>query len=575
VVLNGDDNRSQYNLSMTVSHMPPATPTPLQAAIRPGSGWFGGFQTLQGALVVVAALLLLPLVALVVAGLGAVGSGTLEHLLSTVLAETVLVSTLLACGTLVGTLVIGVSCAWCVERYEFAGRAIWAWLLVLPLAMPTYVVAYAYTDLLQFSGPVQRFMRESLGFAGRLPDVRSLPGAIILFSFVLYPYVYVMARTAFAELSASAIESAQLLGQSKAQVFRRVVLPMAWPSVAAGAMLVLMETLSDVGATYYFGLQTFSAGIYKTWTALGDKGTAVLLAMILLLVIAAVFLLERRMRGRARRVAGRAPRPWARQQLRPLASAGVSVLAALPFVIGFALPVAALLWMLLREPVWVTNMHRFWQWAANTFVAGALGASLTVALALAFSYALRFAAGRMRMLQSVLANSLQFGYAIPGAVIALAILWPVAAADRWVSGLLNLDASLLTGSILVLLLAYTLRFFAVAFGGLQAAMERVTPHLDDAARTLGASKFAVFRRVHVPLLTPAVLAAWLLVMIDVVKELPATLMLRPFNFDTLAVIAQQLAQDERLAEAALPSLAIVAVGVIPVALMSTLIKRIT
>ncbi|MGL4576931.1 MAG: ABC transporter permease, partial [Burkholderiaceae bacterium] len=453
-------------------------------------------------------------------------------------------------------------------RYDFAGRALWGWLLVLPLAMPTYVVAYAYTDLLQFSGPVQRAMRESFGFTGRLPDVRSLPGAILLFSFVLYPYVYVMARTAFAEISASAVESARLLGQTRWQIFRRAVLPIAWPSVAAGAMLVLMETLADVGATHYFGLQTFSAGIYKTWTALGDKGAAVLLAVVLLLVVVGVFALERRLRGRARRVGSRTHRPWGREALSTRAAVGVTALLATPVLIGFALPVGALLWMLAREPEWVTNMARFWQWTANTFMAGALGATLTVALALAFAYALRFASGATRIAQQGMSTALQFGYAVPGAVIALAILWPVAAADRWVSALLNLDATFLTGSITVLVLAYMLRFFAVAFSGLQAGMERITPHLDDAARTLGATTSQVFARVHWPLLSRALLAAWLLVMIDVMKELPATLMLRPFNFDTLAVIAQQLAQDERLAEAALPSLAIVAVGMIPVILIA-------
>jgi iron(III) transport system permease protein len=528
---------------------------------------------LQVGLFVVGALLVLPLLALAGAGLSAVGSGTLAHLFRTVLAETVWTSALLASGTLAGTLVIGVACAWCVERYEFAGRAVWAWLLVLPLAMPTYVVAYAYTDLLQFSGPVQRALRESFGVTGRLPEVRSLPGAIVLFSFVLYPYVYVMARTAFAEISASAVESARLLGQTQWQTFKRTVLPMAWPSVAAGALLVLMETLADVGATHYFGLLTFSAGIYKTWIALGDKSAAVLLAVVLLLVVALIFWAERRVRGQARRASLRGQRPWAREALSSRATLKVSLLLSVPLLVGFVIPVAALLWLLAREPEWVVNLQRFWQWTANTFIAGMLGATLTVALALAFVYALRFAAGLAGTAQRGMATVLQFGYAVPGAVIALAILWPVATADRWVTGALGLSATFLTGSLTVLVLAYMLRFFAVAFGGLQAGMERVTPHLDDAARTLGASKAQVFWRVHWPLLLRSLLAAWLLVMIDVMKELPATLMLRPFNFDTLAVIAQQLAQDERLAEAALPSLAIVVVGIIPVVLMSRLAQR--
>jgi iron(III) transport system permease protein len=568
-----DDNRSQYNFGVNQpiasTTVAPSIGATAAAPVAPAQeiAW------LQVGLFLVGALLVLPLLALAMAGLSALGSGTLAHLFRTVLAETVWTSALLAGGTLAGTLVVGVACAWCVERYEFTGRAVWAWLLVLPLAMPTYVVAYAYTDLLQFSGPVQRALRESFGFAGRLPEVRSLPGAIVLFSFVLYPYVYVMARTAFAEISASAVESARLLGQTQWQTFQRTVLPMAWPSVAAGALLVLMETLADVGATHYFGLLTFSAGIYKTWIALGDKSAAVLLAVVLLLVVALIFWVERRVRGRAQRASTRGQRPWAREALSRRAALRVSVLLSVPLLVGFVIPVTALLWLLAREPEWVVNLQRFWRWTINTFTAGILGATLTVGLALAFVYALRFSAGLVGTAQRGMATVLQFGYAVPGAVIALAILWPVAAADRWVTGALGLPATLLTGSLTVLILAYMLRFFAVAFGGLQAGMERVTPHLDDAARTLGASKTQVFWRVHWPLLSRSLLAAWLLVMIDVMKELPATLMLRPFNFDTLAVIAQQLAQDERLAEAALPSLAIVVVGIIPVLLMSRLAQR--
>jgi iron(III) transport system permease protein len=522
------------------------------------------------ALLMCGAVLLLPLVALVVTGLGAVGSSTLGHVARTILAETAWTSAVLAIGTVLGTLLMGVACAWCVERYEFAGRTVWSWLLVLPLAMPTYVVAYAYTDLLQYSGPIQRALREYVGFSGRLPDVRSLPGAVLLFSCVLYPYVYVMARTAFAEVSASMVESARLLGQTRWQIFTRAVLPSAWPAIAAGAMLVLMETLADVGATHYFGLLTFSAGIYKTWIALGDKQAAVLLAVVLLAVVAVLYWAERRLRGQARRAStsSRGQRPWARETLPPHRQVVLHMVLALPLLAGFMVPVISLLWLFVREPVWVTNLERFWQWTGNTFFIGLAGASLTVLLALGFVYALRFAQGTAAWLNKAMAHALQFGYAVPGAVIALAILWPVAAADRWLATAVHASGPLLTGSLAILVLAYMLRFFSVAFGGLQAGMQRITPHLDEAARTLGATRGGVFARVHWPLLARALLAAWLLVMIDVMKELPATLMLRPFNFDTLAVIAQQLAQDERLAEAALPSLAIVVVGLVPVILIS-------
>ncbi len=526
-----------------------------------------------GVVLLVGALLLVPLLALVATAFATFDAGALLHLARTVLAETVVVSGILAAGTLAGTLLLGVSCAWCIERYDFPARQALSWMLVLPLAMPSYVIAYAYTDLLQYSGPIQHWMRTTLGFGGRLPDVRSLTGAVILFSFVFYPYVYLMTRTALAELSVSAVESARLLGQSRWGVFWRVVRPLIMPSIVAGAMLVLMETLADVGATYYFGLTTFSAGIYKTWFAMGSRSAALMLAVVLLAAVAAVYLIERRARGRAMQVTSRTHRPWAPERLGR--GSGLAVAAALfmPVLAGFAIPVAALLWLLAREPEMTPSLDRFWLWAGNSFVAGLLGATVTLLLAIAFAYAARFSETLQARLVGATATALKFGYAVPGAVVALAILWPMAVFDRAVTDALDMATPLLTHTIVGLVYAYMLRFFAVAYGGVEASMQRITPSLDFAARTLGASRFQVFWRVHLPLLRRAAMVAWMLVLIDVMKELPATLMLRPFNFDTLAVIAQQLSQDERLAEAALPSLAIVAIGILPVIVISRLLQR--
>ena len=526
-----------------------------------------------GAVLVIGALLLVPLLALVATAIDTFDVAALAHLAHTVLAETVAVTTVLAAGTLAGTVLLGVGCAWCIERYDFPWRGALAWMLVLPLAMPTYVIAYAYTDLLQYSGPLQRWMRLSLGYTGRLPDIRSLGGAVVLFSFVLYPYVYLLARTALAELSSSAIESARLLGQSRWGVFARVVRPLIMPSIVAGAMLVLMETLADVGATYYFGLTTFSAGIYKTWFAMGSRSAALMLAVVLLAAVAAIYLVERRARGRAMQVTSRTHRPWAPERLPAGRGSLVAAGLFIPVLVGFVIPVVALLWLLAREPELTPTLDRFWMWARNSFVAGVLGATLTLMLAIAFAYAVRFSESTQARLVGATAICLKFGYAVPGAVIALAILWPMAVVDRAVTDALDLAAPLLTNTIVGLVYAYMLRFFAVAYGGVEASMQRITPNLDAAARTLGASRLRVFWRVHAPLLRRAALVAWMLVLIDVMKELPATLMLRPFNFDTLAVIAQQLSQDERLAEAALPSLAIVAVGIIPVILISRLLQR--
>ena len=524
-------------------------------------------------MLVVGALLLVPLLALVATAVATFDGDTLAHLARTVLAETVVVSGILATGTLAGTLLLGVGCAWCIERYDFAGRQALSWMLVLPLAMPTYVIAYAYTDLLQYSGPIQLWMRFSLGYEGRLPEVRSLTGAVILFSFVLYPYVYLMSRTGLAELSSSAIESARLLGHSRWGVFRRVVRPLIMPSIVAGAMLVLMETLADVGATYYFGLTTFSAGIYKTWFAMGSRSAALMLAVVLLATVVAIFLVERRARGRAMQVTSRTHRPWAPERLGRRAGAAVAAVLLLPVLAGFMIPVIGLLWLLAREPEMTPTLGRFWMWAGNSFVAGVLGATVTLLLAIAFAYAVRFSESLQAKLLGATATGLRFGYAVPGAVVALAILWPMAVFDRAITDALDLQAPLLTHTIIGLVYAYMLRFFAVAYGGVEASMQRITPSLDFAARTLGASRLQVFWRVHLPLLRRAAMVAWMLVLIDVMKELPATLMLRPFNFDTLAVIAQQLSQDERLAEAALPSLAIVAIGIVPVVVISRLLQR--
>jgi iron(III) transport system permease protein len=445
-----------------------------------------------------------------------------------------------------------------------------AWLLVLPLAMPTYVIAYAYTDLLQYSGPLQRWLRSSWGFEGRLPDVRSLPAAIVLFAFVLYPYVYLITRTALRDVSRSTIDSARLLGLSRPRVFRRVVLPIVAPAIVAGSMLVMMETLADVGATHYFGLQTFSAGIYRAWYALGDRGAALMLAVVLLAAVAVIFVVEHRARHRVERTTSRTHRPWPPDPVVGLRGWLMAAVLLLPVAIGFVIPTASLLWLLAAEPELTTRLSRFWHWTGNSLMAGVAGATVVLALSIGFVYARRFG-GRYRARWLDLATmGLRFGYAVPGAVIALAILWPVANVERVVSDAIGWPSRLLTDSLFALVYAYALRFFAVAHGGLEAAMMRVTPSLDHAARSLGASRLGAFRRVHLPLIARAALVAWMLVLIDVMKELPATLMLRPFNFDTLAVIAQQLAQDERLAEAALPALAIVAVGMGPVLLVSSL-----
>lgn len=532
-----------------------------------------GSRVLINLIVAIGMLLLLPMLALVVTGITTFDVETLLHLARTTLAETSAVSATLAAGTLLGTVILGVFSAWCIERYRFPLRDTLAWVLILPLAMPSYVIAYAYTDLLSFGAPIHLWLRDSLGFTGRMPQVRSLPSAIILFSFVYYPYVYLIVRNAIADISLSTIESARLLGHRPLSVFWRIVRPLIMPATVAGGMLVLMEALADVGATYYFGLQTFSANIYKTWFSLGDRGAALMLAVALLFTIAVIHFIERKARGRVQQITTRAHRPWPADTVTGARGWLLAAVLSLPVLIGFLIPVSGLTWLLAREPEMTPTLHRFTDWASNSFISGLLGATATLLLACAIAYGVRFAEKSQNRMLGIIASSLRFGYAVPGTVIALAILWPVAKFDHALSDLVGSSSLLITSTILGVLYAYLLRFFAVGYSGIEAGMQRITPNLDAAARSLGATRLQVFRRIHVPMLWRSVAVAWLLLLIDIMKELPATLMLRPFNFDTLAVITQQLSEDERLAEAALPALAIVAIGTIPVIFISGLINR--
>jgi iron(III) transport system permease protein len=531
---------------------------------------------------VLTALLAALLITLPVAGvLAHLGSGASlqvwRHLADTVLFEAT--ATSLALGALVtlGAMLVGTGAAWLVTQYEFPGRRWLTWALMLPLAMPGYVAAYAYTDWLQFSGPVQTALRELTGWGPReywFPEIRSVPGAGLLFIAVLYPYVFALARPAFIERGRHLVDAARTLGCSPRAVFWRVALPLARPAMIAGGMLALMETLSDYGAVAYFGLPTFTQSLYNAWFNLGDRAAAAQLAALLLMVVAVVVLVERRSRG-ARRftttaVRGNAPR----QRLRGAAALRAFVLCLLPVLAGFVLPAALLLRLHVRlaeAPRW----DAYGQWLFNSVAAGGLTAALAVLLALLIGYA-----GRLSPTPLVRgANGLvSLGYALPGSVIAIGVLVPLARLDNTVDAWMraHFDWStglLLTGSVVALVYAYLVRYLAVAYHGIDAGLARITPSMDLSARSLGATPGQTLVRVHAPLLSRSALAAAVLVFVDTVKELPATLVLRPFNFDTLAVVTHHFAQDERLAEAALPALTIVAVGLLPALLLSKTTDR--
>ncbi|HEY6514277.1 MAG TPA: iron ABC transporter permease [Burkholderiaceae bacterium] len=531
---------------------------------------------LIGALLV-AAMVAAPLLSVALSAFTGGTAATWSHLSTTVLPDYVS-STLVLCAAVgVGVAAVGVGAAWLVTRHEFAGRSSFEWLLVLPLAMPAYVMAYAYTDLLQYVGPVQSALRRAFGWSRAdywFPDVRSLGGAALMFTLVLYPYVYLLARTAFLERAGGMIEVGRSLGLTPWQSFVRLSLPLARPAIAAGVALALMETLADYGAVSYFGVQTFTTGIYRAWFALGDRAAAAQLSLALLAFVVAVLALERASRGRSR-YADASLRSRTEQRLPLTGWRGALATAActLPLLLGFVLP--ALVLALLATSTEPLPVQRFATLARNSVAVAALTAVAAVAAALLIAYASRAQRGAAMRAAHRVAG---FGYALPGSVIAVGVLIPVTRLDHLLAHTLRswvgVDPGLLlTGGIAALVYACLVRYLTAALQSVDAGLARITPSMDQASRSLGLGAGQTLARVHLPLLRGSVLTAALLVFIDVMKELPATLVMRPFNFDTLATTAYTLASDERLAEAATPALAIVAVGLGPMVLLCRRIAR--
>jgi iron(III) transport system permease protein len=501
------------------------------------------------------------------------GAGeTWAHLAATALPRYVLNTALLLFAVAWGVISMGVLSAWLVTAYRFPGRDLLQWALMLPLAMPAYVMAYAYTDWLQFTGPVQTALRAATGWQAReywFPEIRSLPGAAAMLSFALYPYVYLIARTAFHEMPRSAIEAARLAGHGPWRAFFRVVVPLARPAIAAGASLALMETLADFGTVSYFALEVFTTGIFKAWLSMGDAVAAAQLSTCLLAFVALVLGLERASRGRAAYHGGAARKPAPPHRLSGMEALLATLACGAPVLFGFALP-ALLLGMLAWEERGAYLGARFVALVSNSFGLAGLAALLAVMMATVMAYAARVTRSRYVAIANRIAS---LGYAVPGAVIAVGVLVPLGRIDNalagWIEEAFGIRTGLLlTGTVAALVFAYLVRLLAVALQTTDAGLAKITPSMDHAARSLGSSVAGTLVRVHVPLLAPSLATAALLVFVDVLKELPATFALRPFNFDTLAIEAYNLAKDERLAEAAVPALVIVAVGLIPVLYVS-------
>ena len=531
-------------------------------------GWLGW------AAVIIAALVLAPIAA-VVSNIFLPSEATWSHLASTVLPDYIWNTLLLVSLVAVGVTSFGVTSAWLVTAYRFPGQRALEWALVLPLAMPAYVMAYAYTDWLQAAGPVQTLLRDLTGWRVReywFPEIRSLPGAAAMLSFALYPYVYLLARTAFLEQSRTTMEAARLAGYGALGRFWRVAMPLARTGIVAGTALALMEALADFGTVSYFAVNTFTTGIYRAWLSLGDSVAAGQLATCLLVFVLVMLSLERMHRGGTRYAAKRTP--MLPQPLHGGTAVAAFVMCATPITFGFLVPAAVLLKLAATDPE-AQFGARIYGLVMNTFTLSGVAAVAAVTVALLLAYAARtvknplvHGANRLAVL----------GYALPGAVIAVGILLPLGKFDNavaaWMQEQFGIKTGLLlTGSVAALIYAYVVRFLAVAFHTVEAGLTRVTPSMDDAARSLGLSPGRTLARVHVPIMWGSLATAALLVFVDVMKELPATFAMRPFNFDTLAVEAYNLAKDERIAEAAVPSLVMVGIALLPLILLSRQIAR--
>ncbi len=522
----------------------------------------------------IAAVIALP-VLLVAANLLAPRWEVWAHLARTLLGELVLNTLLLLAGVGAGAGVLGTALAWLVATRRFPGRDLFDWTLILPLAMPAYVIGFVFAGLLEFAGPVQTALRAFFGPGFRLPEVRSYGGIVLVMTLVLYPYVYLLARSAFGEQRASLLEAARSLGHTPREAFWRVALPLARPAVAAGVSLALMEALADFGTVSTFGYRTFTLAIYRVWFGMFDRVAAGQLAAVLMLFAAALIVLERRARGRARftQTQGRAMaadlprlRGW-----RARAATGFCLLVLL---LAFVLPVGVL-------TGWSVGAVRAGRLAPNYGELVATSVGLAAAASVAAIAAAAVLAYGLRLAPSSLLNgavrTAGLGYAVPGSVVAVGVLLVLASVDRGFGALIErltgaTPGLLLTGSAAGLLFAYLVRFVSVSLQSVEAGLTRIATSVDEVASSLGARPRRILTEVHLPLLRGALLSALILVFVEVMKEMPATMLIRPFGMDTLAIEVWQRTTESMWPEAALPALTIVAAGVLPVALLTRLRK---
>ncbi len=500
-----------------------------------------------------------------------------SHLFDTVLSTYVFNSFMLALSVGIGTAVIGTYLAWFMVNYSFVGKSTLSWLILLPLAVPAYIIAYTYTGLLDFSGPLQNIARALLGQANNthmLPDIRSLWGAAVMMIFVLYPYVYLLARTAFSEQSAQYLLVSKLAGLSARQHMFKVALPLARPAIVTGAALAMMEALADYGTVAYFGVSTFTTGIYRTWFGMGNAAAASQLASLLCLFVFIVLLIERNSRKHQSLYQSRGGSAVKPKPIKGAKSFLLGILCLLPPLFGFLIPFAQLLWWSVKYfeyPVF----NDYVPLLITSLKLASFSALLIVLMALTISYCKRlFVSKKM----AVLSQFVSLGYALPGVVIAVGVVQVAGFTDIQLNNITNSwfnwqPGLVISGGISILLFAYAVRYISVALHNTDTGLERIKPNIDEVATSLGASSGRILRTLHIPMLRASLVSAFILVFVDVLKELPATLILRPFDVNTLAVKAFELASDERLIDAALPSVSIVLAGIVPVVLLTMSLEK--
>jgi iron(III) transport system permease protein len=500
------------------------------------------------------------------------GDETWRHILQRLIPTYVLNTIMLMAGVALLTFLMGVSTAWVVTMYDFQGRRFFQWALILPISIPAYILGFTWAGILDYTSPVYVFLRNNFGVETGpylLFNILSMPGAILVLSLSLYPYVFLITRAYFLKQSTTLLEVAASLGRKPLNIFFSTALPLARPAIVAGISLALMEVLNDYGLARYYGVDTFTTGIFTAWFAFGNASAAMKLSAYLMVFVLALILLERYQRGQMRYdIVGSQYRPASARRLHGPALYGALALCLLPLLPGFLIPASMLIYWSLQTASQVLDF-RFWELMRNSFLLAAAASALVVAVSLFIRFTVRSYPSRI---VKVLARTATLGYALPGAVVAIGIMLPFLWMDGRLATALPGLRIVLSGTWIALVYAYMVRFMAVGYNSMDSGMARLSLSLDEASRSLGQSNINTLRRVILPLMKAPVLSAALLVFIDVLKELPLTLILRPFNFDTLAIRAFEYASDERVAEAAPAALIIVLIGIVPAFLLNRMIR---